>query len=42
MLVPEVVAVDDGDGALHASNGHDGAGLELVGVVAEHGGPLKF
>lgn len=35
MLVPDAVAVEDSDGALHASDGHDGAGLETVDVVAE-------
>lgn len=31
------MSVENGDGALHAPDGHDGAGLEAVGVVAERG-----
>ena len=41
VLVPEVVAVENGHGALHASDGDDGAGLEGVGVVAEERGRLE-
>lgn len=37
-FVPGGVAIGDSDGALHAPNRDDGAGLEAVGVVAEPGG----
>jgi len=41
-LVPKVVAEGDSDGALHAPDRDDGAGLPARGVVAEHGGPFEW
>lgn len=38
MCVPDGVTVADADGAVHAADGDDGAGLGLVGVAAEGGG----
>lgn len=42
VLVPNIVAMRDGNGALHATDRHDGAGLERGGVCAEFGRRLQL
>lgn len=38
MVVPDGVAVDDADGAVHLADGDDGTPADGVGVFAEGGG----